>query len=450
MITDINSEDRLVQATFAEHLEKVLGWESVYAWNDETFWPNGTLGRADTREVVLTRDLRTALARLNPQLPPVAIAEAMGKLTRHDFSRSLLQHNQEFYQFIRGGVPVSHRDAQGQLRHAHARVIDFQNGKDTDGKPNNRFIAVRELKITGLRAPGYNRRADLVCFVNGLPLVFVELKAVYKNIRAGFDGNLTDYKDTIPHALHHNAFLIVSNGHHARYGSITSQWEHFGEWKRLDERDKGSVEAEVLPDGMSAWEKYIHAEAPDRLVQLGILHVEFEALHPFMDGNGRIGRMFVPLFLFKAGLLSRPTLYISAFFERNRDEYYERLRAVSRDGAWTEWAGFFLKAIQTQAEGNQDKAQAILKLYETKKAWMTESTRSLYAIHALDFLFRRPVFETSEFTSQKSIPTPTAHRILGLLRKHGVFKVLRESRGRRPGVLAFRELLNIVEGRDAF
>jgi Fic family protein len=205
-----------------------------------------------------------------------------------------------------------------------------------------------------------------------------------------------------------------------------------------------------LPDGVSAWEKYIHADAPDRLVQLAILHVEFEALHPFMDGNGRMGRMFVPLFLFKTGLLSRPTFYISAFFERNRDEYYERLRAVSRDGTWTGWAVFFLKAVQAQAEQNQSKAQAILKLYETRKAWMTESTRSLYAIHALDFLFRRPVFETSEFTGQKSIPKPTAHRILGLLRKHGVFKVLRESRGQRSGVLAFRELLNIVEGRDAF
>ena len=201
---------------------------------------------------------------------------------------------------------------------------------------------------------------------------------------------------------------------------------------------------------MSAWEKYIHTDAPDRLVQLAILHVEFEALHPFMDGNGRIGRIFVPLFFFKNRLLSRPTFYISAFFERNRDEYYERLRAVSRDGAWIEWAGFFLKAIQTQAEENQAKAQAILKLYETKKAWITDSTRSLYGIHALDFLFHRPVFETAEFTGQPGIPTPTAHRILGLLRKHGLFRVIRESRGRRPGVLAFRELLNIVEGHDAF
>jgi type I restriction enzyme R subunit len=256
--TDINSEDRLVQATFAEHLEKRLGWESVYAWNDETFGPNGMLGRADTREVVLTRDLHAAVVRLNPQLPPEAIAEAVAKLTRHDFSRSLLQHNQESYEYIRDGVPVSYRDAKGLIRNPRARVIDFQNGT-TNGKPNYRFLAVRELKITGLRTPGYNRRADLVCFVNGLPLVFIELKAVYKNIRAGFDGNLRDYLDenVIAHAFHHNAFLIVSNGHRARYGSITSQWEHFAEWKRSDESEKGSLEAEVLLNGMLAHDRLL-------------------------------------------------------------------------------------------------------------------------------------------------------------------------------------------------
>jgi type I restriction enzyme R subunit len=138
--TDINSEDRLVQATFAEHLEKVLGWESVYAWNHETFGAAGTLGRADTREVVLTRELRAALTRLNPLLPAAAVEEAVGKLTRHDFSRSLLQNNQTFYGFIRDGVPVSYRDAQGHLRHAQAHVIDFLNGAAPDGKPNNRFI----------------------------------------------------------------------------------------------------------------------------------------------------------------------------------------------------------------------------------------------------------------------------------------------------------------------
>ena len=116
-------------------------------------------------------------------------------------------------------------------------MIDFRNAR-----ANNRFLAVRELKIQGVRVPHYNRRADLVCFVNGLPLVFIELKAVYRNIRAGFDDNLTDYlnEHSIAHAFHHNAFLVVSNGDQARYGSITSKWEHFVEWKRNDEKDKGA------------------------------------------------------------------------------------------------------------------------------------------------------------------------------------------------------------------
>ena len=265
--TDINSEDRLVQKTFADHLHDVLGWESVYAWNDETFGPDGTLGRADTREVVLTRDLRAAVARLNPQLPAAAVEEAVAKMTGHDFSRSLLQHNQEFHGYLRDGVPVSYTDTAGQRRETRARVIDFLNAA------NNRFVAVRELKITGLRSPSYNRRADMVCFVNGLPLVFMELKAVYRNIRAGFDGNLRDYLDehVIAHAFHHNAFLIVSNGHRARYGSITSQWEHFAEWKRTDESDRGSVEAQVLLDGMLAH---------DRLLDLVENFILFDASKP--------------------------------------------------------------------------------------------------------------------------------------------------------------------------
>ncbi|MBM3560541.1 MAG: type I restriction endonuclease subunit R, partial [Alphaproteobacteria bacterium] len=188
--------------------------------------------------------------------PPSAIDDALRVLTAHDFSRSMAQHNQDFAKAIRSGVPVSWRAANGQHRDGRARVLDFDN------KPgSNRFLAVRELKLTGLRTPNYNRRADLVCFVNGLPLVFIELKAVHKNIRAGFDRNLRDYMDenVIAHAFHHNAFLIVSNGHRARYGSITSDWEHFAEWKRLDERDKGKVEAEVLLDGMLA---------PDRLLDI--------------------------------------------------------------------------------------------------------------------------------------------------------------------------------------
>jgi type I restriction enzyme R subunit len=257
----LSAYDRLI------HLHDVLRWDSVYAWNEETFGANGTLGRTDTREVVLTRDLRVALGKLNRDLPAAAIEEAIEKLTRHDFTRSLLQQNQEFYRFIRDGVPVSYRDERGQTRSERARVIDFRDPK------NNRFLVVRELKLTGLRTPNYNRRADLVCFVNGLPLVFIELKAVYKNIRAGFDENLRDYLDenVIAHAFHHNALLVVSNGHRARYGTITSDWDHFFEWKRNDEKDRGTVEAQALLEGMLA---------KDRLLDLVESFILFDASKP--------------------------------------------------------------------------------------------------------------------------------------------------------------------------
>ena len=253
-VTPINSEDRLVQAAFAEHLEKKLGWDSIYAWNEETFGPDGTLGRADAKQAVLTRDLRAALERLNPGLPATAINDVRRDLTVYDVSRSTAQHNRGFYRLLRNGAPVEYRDGQGRRKSARVRVIDFDNAPGS-----NRFLAVRELKLTGMRAPHYNRRADLVCFVNGLPLVFIELKAVHKNIREGFDNNLSDYMDenVIAHAFHHNAFLIVSNGDRARYGSITSEWGHFTEWKRLDEADKASLEAEALLNGMLAHDRLL-------------------------------------------------------------------------------------------------------------------------------------------------------------------------------------------------
>ena len=161
----------------------------------------------------------------------------MRDLTVYDVSRSMVQHNRDFYRLLRGGVPVEYRDARGHQKAARARVIDFDNAPGS-----NRFVAVRELILTGIRTPNYNRRADLVCFVNGLPLVFIELKAVYKNIREGFDKNLSDYMDenVIAHVFHHNALLIVSNGDRARYGSITSEWGHFAEWKRLEETTRAA------------------------------------------------------------------------------------------------------------------------------------------------------------------------------------------------------------------
>ena len=158
--TGINSEDRLVQATFAAHLKNALGWESVYAWNDETFGPGGTLGRASTSEAVLIRDLRAALERLNPDLPRAAVDEAMRALTVHDFSRSTVQHNQDFARAIRNGVPVSYRDASGIRRDVRARVIDFDN---KPGVPTEMDALVAYLQMLGTLVDFklYNEKANL-------------------------------------------------------------------------------------------------------------------------------------------------------------------------------------------------------------------------------------------------------------------------------------------------
>ena len=210
------------------------------------------------------------------------------------------------------------------------------------------------------------------------------------------------------------------------------------------------VGAEALPASMDAWELYLHAEAPDRLVQLAIAHAEFEAIHPFLDGNGRLGRLLVPLFLFSHGLLTRPNFYLSGFLEANRDEYYDRLLAVSRDDDWTGWCAFFLRAVIEQADTNKRKALTILSLYDSRKSWIVEAIPSQYAVRALDWMFKRPIFKTSDFIAHAEVPEPTARRILRLARDGGLLRVLVEGSGRRGAVLIFPELLNIAEGRTVF
>lgn len=242
---------------------------------------------------------------------------------------------------------------------------------------------------------------------------------------------------------------------------VRGQSKDPGEYKKLPnfigERGASPEAARFIPlapnlvaGAMTAWEKYIHEEAPDKLVQLAILHVEFEAIHPFNDGNGRLGRMFVPLFMFEKKLLSSPMFYISAYLEANRDEYIERLRRVSADGDWTGWCEFFLKALIGQAEANQRKVNAILTLYQEKKEWIQKLTHSQYAIKALDQFFSRPIFMASDFIEKSGIPPETARRILRLTSQSEIVKVMVKSSGRRPAILAFRALLNIAEGGEVF
>ena len=169
------------------------------------------------------------------------------------------------------------------------------------------------------------------------------------------------------------------------------------------------VSPEHLQNGMDQWERYLHsATEPDALVQLAILHVEFEALHPFCDGNGRLGRMLIPLFLYQRRLLNSPDFYMSGYLEANREEYQERLRAVSRDGDWTGWCTFFLHGIIQQSAENEQKARAILALYNRILDQVVNFTHSPHSVRAVDFIFQMPIFSAPVFESESGIPKPSA------------------------------------------
>lgn len=210
------------------------------------------------------------------------------------------------------------------------------------------------------------------------------------------------------------------------------------------------ISAGDLDDAMGQWDRYLNNDAPDRLIQLATLHAEFESLHPFLDGNGRLGRMIVPLFMKQVGLIHQPMFYISAYLERHNEEYRERLLSVSRDDDWTGWIEFFLKALQIQAEQNLAKANAILDLYNRMKLRIPELSHSQFSIHALEWIFERPIFNSSDFCRGAGIPKPTAARILRVLKDENVLQLWRVGRGSKPAIYGYGDLLNIAEGYQAF
>ena len=262
------------------------------------------------------------------------------------------------------------------------------------------------------------------------------------------------YRPLSQHMLRaaHQVLMEGVRGRENAPGSYRSEQNWIGpRGCSIDQASFVPVPIVQLQSGMDTWESYMNStDQPDPLVQLAIVHVEFEALHPFKDGNGRLGRMLVPLYLYQRRLIASPEFYMSGYLEANRDEYQERLRAVSRDGDWTGWCTFFLRGIWQQANENERKARAILALYDRLKVKVADLTRSQHSIRALDFIFQFPIFQAPVFTTRSQIPKPTAARILGLLREDGLLTTIREGTGRRAGIFAFRELLNIAEGSDAF
>ena len=212
----------------------------------------------------------------------------------------------------------------------------------------------------------------------------------------------------------------------------------------MNQADYVPPEPMQLVECLSNFEKYIHFEEKDFLVQLAIIHAQFEIIHPFVDGNGRVGRILIPLFLFEKKLLGSPMFYISEYLESHRDEYYSRLRAITNEKKWEEWIEFFLKVLTEQAKANSQKAKAVLELYNQKKERIQSVTRSQYIVRIIDSLFARPIFSTTDFIRESSIPKRSALRFLNLMEKEGIISILRPGKGRKPAILMFDKLIKII------
>lgn len=233
------SEDALIEQPAIEIFAE-LGWQTIGAF-DEVFGEGGTLGRENAGEVVLLRHLVPALKKLNPDAPTEAIDAAVDELTRDRSVMSQGTANREVYALLKNGVKVELRNADGELMPERIKVIDWDN------PANNHFLLVSQLWVTGEM---YKRRPDLVGFVNGLPLVVAEFKAVTERVEAAFKDNITDYRQTIPHLFVYNALILVSNGVEGRMGSVTADWDHYCDWKKISsEAEPGSVSLETLLKG---------------------------------------------------------------------------------------------------------------------------------------------------------------------------------------------------------
>jgi Fic family protein len=200
-----------------------------------------------------------------------------------------------------------------------------------------------------------------------------------------------------------------------------------------------------LNEGLEVFFKYMQTSKDQSLIKIAISHIEFEALHPFKDGNGRIGRMIITLLLWQQKIISAPHFYISGYLEEQKEEYIDLMRKVSSNGDWTSWCEFFLIALEKQAEHNLEIATNIQNLYENMKNIFRETLGGTkWLISALDFVFTNPIFRTSKFKKETKIPLQPSSRIIKLLIEKELLILLAPAAGSRPALYAFEPLLRVV------
>ena len=247
------SEDQIEQA-LAQKLQHLHGFDVLDCHTENAEDLNDGSNRANKRDVILVDRVREAAIRLNPDIPQVAIEDALENLLDRRQAMTLIAANREIYGLLRDGIPVEFDNAQGRRQQERVRLLDF-NTPD-----NNRYLAVTQLWIKGER--GF-RRPDVLLYVNGIPLVFIELKNSNVKLRNAFDDNLTNYKAEIPQLFLTNAFCVLSNAIETKVGSITAEWEHFFNWLRADD-EKEKIDRAAIREKGTSLEGVIEGLLPKR------------------------------------------------------------------------------------------------------------------------------------------------------------------------------------------
>jgi len=253
---------------------------------------------------------------------------------------------------------------------------------------------------------------------------------------------------------------LIKNMHKVLLSGVRGENKARGEFRKIQNwiGAKGSTieTASYVPPApnniieyLDDWEKFINSEYVELLIQLGLVHAQFEIIHPFLDGNGRLGRILIPLFLYQKKYLTHPAFYLSEYFETNRKQYYTTLNQITSENNWQAWIEFFLNAIIVQSEKNIKKIKDIMDLYERIKTQILEVTKSSHSQYILDVLFTRPIINSTQFASEtKMARKGTANSILQKLEEHGIIKLIKEGSGNRPNMYAFAHLLNLIEEEE--
>lgn len=241
----------------------------------------------------------------------------------------------------------------------------------------------------------------------------------------------------------HQQLLSFGRGARKNPGKFKIEQNYIG-----DERRKNisfiPISPEKLDEGLEKLFEYIANSSDTPLLKTALMHIEFEALHPFEDGNGRIGRMLITLLLWSEEIISQPHFYISGYLEENKEQYIELMRKVSEENDWSEWCIFFFDAVEKQANKNLEIADNIKDLYEEMKAVFAEKLSSRWCLNALDYIFTNPIFRNNKFTSRSGIPPATAQRFTRILQNEGILRQLEESSGRSAALYSFEPLMRLV------